>query len=42
VVRRELSQAIQGDPVLALSTLIAACPLISQYLSGATRVAEGP
>lgn len=42
VVRPELAQSIHPDPERALGTLIAACPLVSHYLSGATRVTEGP
>jgi FAD-dependent halogenase len=41
VVRRELADKVQGDPEEALSSLIAECPLISQYLCGARRVTEG-
>ncbi|MBO3745262.1 tryptophan 7-halogenase [Streptosporangiaceae bacterium NEAU-GS5] len=42
VVRRELAHVVQGDPEQALGKLIEACPLISEYLEGATRVTEGP
>lgn len=42
VVRSEMAARVRGDPDRALSALIAACPLISQYLSGATRVTDGP
>lgn len=41
VVRRELADKVQGDPEESLSALIAECPLISEYLSDATRVTEG-
>jgi len=41
VVRRELAEKIQGDPEQALASLIAECPLITEYLQGATRVTEG-
>jgi halogenation protein CepH len=41
VVRRELASKIQGDPESALMALIAECPMISDYLSHATRVTEG-
>ncbi|MGD0555064.1 MAG: tryptophan 7-halogenase [Streptosporangiaceae bacterium] len=42
VVRRELADKIQGDPEQALTTLIAECPMISDYLRDAKRVTEGP
>jgi halogenation protein CepH len=41
VVRRELASKIQGDPEEALASLIAECPMISDYLRHATRVTEG-
>ncbi len=41
VVRRELASKIQGDPEGALKALIAECPMISDYLSGAKRITEG-
>jgi halogenation protein CepH len=41
VVRHDLASKIQGDPEEALRALIAECPLISDYLSGAQRVTEG-
>jgi FAD-dependent halogenase len=41
VVRRELASKIQGDPEEALMALIAECPMVSDYLHGARRVAEG-
>ncbi len=41
VVRRELASKIQGDPEEALSSLIAECPMISDYLRDAKRVTEG-
>ena len=41
VVRREDAAKIQGDPEAAMRTLIADCPLIAEYLSGATRVTTG-
>jgi halogenation protein CepH len=41
VVRREMAAKIQGDPEKALSALIDECPMISDYLSSATRVTEG-
>ncbi|MEU8196730.1 tryptophan 7-halogenase [Microbispora amethystogenes] len=41
VVRRENAEKVQGDPEASLSTLIDECPLIKDYLSGATRVTEG-
>nr|WP_206314079.1 tryptophan 7-halogenase [Streptomyces coryli] len=41
VVRRENADKIQGDPEQALKALIAECPLITEYLAGATRVTEG-
>jgi halogenation protein CepH len=41
VVRRELASKIQGDPEEALMSLIAECPMISDYLRDAKRVTEG-
>jgi FAD-dependent halogenase len=41
VVRRELASKIQGDPEEALQTLIAECPIISDYLKDAKRITEG-
>lgn len=41
VVRREDAAKVQGDPEKALAALIAECPMIADYLSGATRVTEG-
>jgi halogenation protein CepH len=41
VVRRELADKIQGDPERALMSLIAECPMVSDYLSDAKRVTEG-
>jgi halogenation protein CepH len=41
VVRREMAHLIQGDPETALLNLIAECPIIADYLSGATRVTTG-
>jgi halogenation protein CepH len=41
VVRREDAEKIQGDPEQALASLIAECPLISDYLKNAKRVTEG-
>src|SRR5512146_1786052 len=41
VVRRDQASKIQGDPEKALAALIAECPMISDYLSNATRVTEG-
>ncbi|GAA4534941.1 tryptophan 7-halogenase [Amycolatopsis samaneae] len=41
VVRREDAAKVQGDPETALRALIAECPLISEYLTGATRVTTG-
>jgi halogenation protein CepH len=42
VVRREDAPKVQGDPERALMDLIAECPMISSYLSGAHRVTSGP
>jgi FAD-dependent halogenase len=41
VVRRDDAEKIQGDPEEALATLIAECPLISDYLKDAKRVTDG-
>jgi FAD-dependent halogenase len=41
VVRHELASKIQGDPEEALTSLIAECPMISDYLRDARRVTEG-
>ena len=41
VVRRELASKIQGDPEQALTSLIAECPMISDYLRDASRVTTG-
>ena len=41
VVRRELASRIQGDPEEALRSLIAECPLMTEYLRDAKRVTEG-
>jgi halogenation protein CepH len=41
VVRREDAAKIQGDPEVALRGLIAECPLIAEFLAGATRVTTG-
>lgn len=41
VVRREDAAKIQGDPEVALRGLIDECPLISEFLAGATRVTTG-
>ena len=41
VVRQELASKIQGDPEEALTSLIAECPMISDYLRDAKRVTEG-
>jgi FAD-dependent halogenase len=41
VVRRELADKVQGDPEEALSSLIAECPMISDYLRDANRVTHG-
>ena len=41
VVRREMADKVQGDPERALYALIAECPMIGDYLSGARRVTEG-
>jgi len=41
VVRHDMAAKIQGDPETALTNLIAECPMISDYLSGAKRITEG-
>jgi halogenation protein CepH len=41
VVRNELASKIQGDPEAALESLIAECPMITDYLRDAKRVTEG-
>jgi halogenation protein CepH len=41
VVRREDAAKVQGDPEQALAALIAECPEISDFLSGATRETTG-
>ena len=41
VVRREDADKIQGDREKALTSLIAECPLISEYLADARRVTSG-
>jgi len=41
VVRREDADKIQGDPEKALMSLIAECPIITDYLAGAARVTTG-
>jgi FAD-dependent halogenase len=41
VVRRESASKVQGDPEQALAELIAECPMIEDYLSGAERVTDG-
>ncbi|MEU9189657.1 tryptophan 7-halogenase [Streptomyces sp. NPDC048484] len=41
VVRREDAEKIQGDPEKALMNLVDECPLVKEYLSGATRVTTG-
>jgi halogenation protein CepH len=41
VVHRSMAEKVQGDPERALAALVAECPLISEYLAGATRVTEG-
>jgi halogenation protein CepH len=42
VLRQELASKIQGDPEEAFTSLIAECPMISDYLRDATRVTDGP
>ncbi|MEV5019789.1 tryptophan 7-halogenase [Streptomyces sp. NPDC053780] len=41
VVRREDADKVQGDREKAFNSLIAECPMISEYLSDATRVTTG-
>jgi halogenation protein CepH len=41
VVRRELADKVQGDPEEAFTSLIAECPMMSDYLRHATRVTHG-
>jgi FAD-dependent halogenase len=41
VVRWEMASKVQGDPEEALRSLIAECPIISDYLKDAKRVTEG-
>lgn len=41
VVRHDMASKIQGDPEKALRSLIEECPLIEEYLAGATRVTSG-
>jgi FAD-dependent halogenase len=41
VVRHDMASKIQGDPEEALTSLIAECPMISDYLRNAKRVTEG-
>jgi FAD-dependent halogenase len=41
VVRHDLASKVQGDPEAALTSLIAECPMITDYLRGAKRVTEG-
>lgn len=41
VVRREDAEKVQGDREKAYNTLIAECPLISEYLANARRVTSG-
>ncbi|HEX4832620.1 MAG TPA: tryptophan 7-halogenase [Trebonia sp.] len=41
VVNRDLAGEIAGEPEKMLHKLIAECPLISEYLSGADRITEG-
>jgi FAD-dependent halogenase len=40
-VRQELASKAQGDPEESLRSLIAECPIISEYLKDAKRVTEG-
>ncbi|MGP3633022.1 tryptophan 7-halogenase [Streptomyces sp. 24-1644] len=42
VVNRDSANLVQGDPEKAMASFIAACPLIEEKLSDATRVTEGP
>lgn len=41
VVRQELAAKVQGDPEKALTSLIAECPIISDYLGAAKRITDG-
>ncbi len=41
VVRREMAEKVQGDPEQALAALIDECPMVKDFLSGATRVTDG-
>lgn len=41
VVHSERAEKIQGDPDQAMSRLVDSCPLIKEYLDGATRVTTG-
>jgi FAD-dependent halogenase len=41
VVNRDLAGKVQGDPEKMLHALIAECPLIADYLSGARRITDG-
>jgi halogenation protein CepH len=42
VVRRDAAANVQGDPEKALTRMIERCPMISDYLSGASLVRSGP
>lgn len=42
VVRRDMAPKIQGDPETALRRLIDECPMITDFLSTARRVTDGP
>jgi halogenation protein CepH len=41
VVRDDMASKIQGDLEAGMQSLIAECPLIAEYLSGARRITEG-
>lgn len=41
VIRREDAAKVQGDQERAMAELIGECPMIKEYLAGATRVTEG-
>lgn len=41
VVRREMAEKIHGDLEAAMRSLIAECPMIAEYLSGAKRITDG-
>ena len=41
VVRREMSENVQGDPERALASLIEECPMIREYLRDARRITTG-